>query len=598
MNYFFKTIIILLFFFLYLKAFAINDDSNFPTSPKLKKRIDFWINVYSKLDDTKGYLHDQKNLELIYQTIDLSNLTRRQKIRKIRKYKRKIRTILRSIAIGKTPKNNFNLYTYNYLKRSSRKEVLKKINCIRFQRGQRNRFKKGLERSIPFIKMIKNKFVKASLPERLAYLPHVESSFNHKAYSKVGAAGMWQFMRSTARLFRLKMNYIIDERRDPKKSTNAAIKLLKDNYLKLKAWPLAITAYNHGPNGMKRAVKKLNTKNLSTIIDNYNGRRFGFASKNFFACFMAASYVAENYLLFFKNINSSAQYFNTINFKINARYSLRDLSNISGISLRTLEYLNPKIRPYVFKRKILLPSNFLLKLPSSHSFSLFRYKNILRNASKNRAMINELEQTTKIYDNYNYGLAETYEQNLINSIQNLDSFFSNLIPTQSPIKTSVLIPFIRTNNQYDFSITKIKPNLYAIRIEVDETLGHYCDWQNIRLSKIIKHNNLSRRKTIYLGKKLILPILDKNIEKFKNKRMKYHQAIEEEFFLNYKIEGLEDYVVKRGDTLSSIAINNNLPLWIIRYYQEIKLNIRLIKGQKIIIPNLKAISDNAIDNDE
>ena len=103
---------------------------------------------------------------------------------------------------------------------------------------------------------LKKIFKKYDLPEELIVLPHVESSFNYKAYSSAGAAGIWQFTRGTGKQY-LKISYEVDERLDPILSTEAAAKLLKRNYEVLGSWPLAITAYNHGAYGMKRAVKKL-----------------------------------------------------------------------------------------------------------------------------------------------------------------------------------------------------------------------------------------------------------------------------------------------------------------------------------------------------
>ena len=75
-------------------------------------------------------------------------------------------------------------------------------------------------------------------------------------------------MRTTARLYKLKVNYVIDERRDPLKSTVAAAWLLKDNYRQLKSWPLALTAYNHGPTSVRRAVRKVGSKQIHKIVKN------------------------------------------------------------------------------------------------------------------------------------------------------------------------------------------------------------------------------------------------------------------------------------------------------------------------------------------
>ena len=141
---------------------------------------------------------------------------------------------------------------------------------------------------------MRREFRDRGLPEDLAYLPHVESSFNTHAYSKYGAAGMWQFMRATGRRF-LKVNYVVDERLDPLTATRAAAQLLKDNHKLLGTWPLAITAYNHGEVGMQRAVRKMGTKDIVAIIERYKGRSFGFASRNFYPQFLAARRVARSW---------------------------------------------------------------------------------------------------------------------------------------------------------------------------------------------------------------------------------------------------------------------------------------------------------------
>ena len=114
--------------------------------------------------------------------------------------------------------------------------------------------RRGLTRSSPYVDKIKEIFRSNGMPEDLAYLPHVESSFNPKAYSKAGAAGIWQFTRSTGKKF-MKVGRGIDERRDPIRSSKAAAQLLEQNYKILRSWPLAITAYNHGIAGLSKRKK-------------------------------------------------------------------------------------------------------------------------------------------------------------------------------------------------------------------------------------------------------------------------------------------------------------------------------------------------------
>ena len=131
------------------------------------------------------------------------------------------------------------------------------------------------------------------VPEEIAALPHVESSFNPAAYSKVGAAGLWQFMPSTAKRF-MRVDGVVDERLDPYSATEAAANLMLYNYRLLGSWPLAVTAYNHGPGGLRRAQEELGTSDIAVIVKRYQGATFGFASRNFYVAFLAALEVDRN----------------------------------------------------------------------------------------------------------------------------------------------------------------------------------------------------------------------------------------------------------------------------------------------------------------
>ncbi len=173
---------------------------------------------------------------------------------------------------------------------------------IKSQRGAREQFVSGLKISGRYLAQMQRIFRGEGLPRDLAYLPLVESSFNVRARSSVGAVGMWQFMPDTGKKF-LRIDNAIDERRDPMASTRAAARLLKENYHLLGNWPLAITAYNHGTEGLLRAMSSVESDNLVEIIKRYQGPNFGFASKNFYAEFLAAVDVAthsESYFPFLR----------------------------------------------------------------------------------------------------------------------------------------------------------------------------------------------------------------------------------------------------------------------------------------------------------
>jgi membrane-bound lytic murein transglycosylase D len=162
---------------------------------------------------------------------------------------------------------------------------------IRSQRGAKEHFSEGLRVSGRYIAQMQKIFRDEGLPGELAYLPLVESSFNVRARSGAGAVGMWQFIPETGKKF-MRIDGNVDERRDPMASTRAAARLLKENYRILGSWPLAITAYNHGTEGIFRAIDSVGSRDLVELIRRYQSPTFGFASKNFYAEFLAVVEIA------------------------------------------------------------------------------------------------------------------------------------------------------------------------------------------------------------------------------------------------------------------------------------------------------------------
>jgi membrane-bound lytic murein transglycosylase D len=114
---------------------------------------------------------------------------------------------------------------------------------------------------------------------------------------------MWQFMPDTGRKF-LRIDENIDERRDPLLSTRAAARLLKQNYRLFESWPLAVTAYNHGTEGIFRGMKATESEDLGDLIQHYQSPTFGFASKNFYAEFLAVSEITRRPQVYFPSLRA------------------------------------------------------------------------------------------------------------------------------------------------------------------------------------------------------------------------------------------------------------------------------------------------------
>src|SRR5262249_35715119 len=175
------------------------------------------------------------------------------------------------------------------------------MSNMRFQGGMRGRFAEGLVRSWSYLPEMEQIFAEAGVPIELTRLPHIESSFENRGLSKVGAAGLGQIMPATGRFY-LRVNGYVDERLHVRTATLAAAQILRENYEKLGTWPLAITAYNHGANGMKQAVATVGTTDFGIIVQRYRGPLFGFASQNFYAEFLAALDLSQNYKQYFGDL--------------------------------------------------------------------------------------------------------------------------------------------------------------------------------------------------------------------------------------------------------------------------------------------------------
>ncbi|MGH7843822.1 MAG: transglycosylase SLT domain-containing protein [Candidatus Binatia bacterium] len=244
----------------------------FPISEGLEKSVEFWKQIFTVYTTSQVIFFDPLDPARIYKVLEVQNEKGLRSAIKAEKSR-----LVAALGLSE--------------------------DRIRTQRGIKERFSEGLVRGGRYLNQMQEIFRAQGLPVELTYLPLVESSFNIHARSTAGAVGMWQFIRSTGRRF-LRINRHLDERKDPIESTRAAALLLKENYQKLGAWPLAITAYNHGAEGLARGVAEVGSRDLMDLIRNYESRTWGFASKNFYAEFIAAVQVAQNVENYFPGLEA------------------------------------------------------------------------------------------------------------------------------------------------------------------------------------------------------------------------------------------------------------------------------------------------------
>ncbi len=189
----------------------------------------------------------------------------------------------------------------------------------------------------PIFEELNNEF---NLPDELKYLMVIESSLKPHAASKVGARGLWQLMPATARAHGLQINDYVDERSDPYRSTNAALKHLTDLYDEFDDWTLAIAAYNCGNGRMRSAIKKGKSKNFWKI-KKYLPRQ----TQDYIEKFIAAAYTMEYY--HFYDLRPNYPDYNEQYTQMMLTYDYGRLSEISekeDIDLALLQSLNPSYK--------------------------------------------------------------------------------------------------------------------------------------------------------------------------------------------------------------------------------------------------------------
>ena len=604
-------------------ALAQADPHNFPEYNIISTNVAFWEKVYSTYSVNTSIIHDQHYLNRIYATVALLEdgfpNARKLNSRKIKQVKKHISSILLKLAKNPHPKTREEKRIAALFSAGASSSAYRQAaENIRAQTGLKERFREGVVRSGAYMNELRKIFRAYGLPEELAYLPHVESSFNPKAFSKFGAAGMWQFTHATGKEF-LTINYIIDERRDPIISARAAARFLKRNYQKLGTWPLALTAYNYGPSGMKRALNQEGS--YERIFKNYKKGHFKFASRNFYSEFLAAVKAAKKMersgLVVEKPLRA-------VTVKLPAYARADKLCGYLGISTELLRKYNPALRDPVFKGTKYIPKGYVLKLP-------YRFNNSRMLTAAPPSIFSSQQKRSKFYQvrsgdsagaiarAHKVSLQELIRANNLNS-KALVRVGQNLrIPTSVNHVSSV--PAVDSNNAYavlkdnkklppsglvqpvveqDLTVAgnlkvsnqQKKNNLLVGTIEVqpDESIGLLADWLKVTPSSIRISNNLSKNSGIHPGQKIELDFINTQITSFEENRFDFHQELQEDFFNSYQVVGFTSYRVKNGDTIWELCRKRfDVPIWLMKKYNEKLDYARLELSSNLQVPILEEI---------
>lgn len=337
----------------------------FPRPAAIEARVRFWARVYSEVETNGGFIHDNRDLSIVYDVVRWpKGLPESQASPRYETAKRQYKNVLLRLAKGSHDQLSAEERRVLALfpQGVSRERLRQAAEGVRFQRGQADKFRDGLIRSGQWDPYIRQVLRERGLPLELAALPHVESSFEPNARSHAGAGGLWQFMPSTARMFKLRVDSVMDERFDPWRATEGAAALLANNHRVTGTWPLALIAYNHGPGGPLRATRELGTTDIGVILTRYEGPSFGFASRNFYPSFLAALEIDRNYVQHF----GALQRMPPVNHEAvvtDGFYSARAIAKTFGVDLGLLREMNLGLREPVWKGQQLVPKGVTLRLP-------------------------------------------------------------------------------------------------------------------------------------------------------------------------------------------------------------------------------------------
>ncbi|RZU98030.1 LysM peptidoglycan-binding domain-containing protein [Spiribacter vilamensis] len=348
-----------------VSASAAETPALLPVPEALEPAVEFWQRIYTEVSVDEGVIHETGPQMRIIARIDVPRPPHWQARREaIREALDRHRDALNALADqGMQPASARQSDLLARLPGGTGASAAREMaERLRFQGGLRQRFREGLVRSGRWRAHIRAELASRGVPAELAALPHVESSFNPQARSHAGAAGLWQFTAGTGRRF-LQIDPVVDERLDPWKSSTAAAALLAHNYAELGRWPLAITAYNHGLNGMRRAVREVGSKRYMDIRQQYEGGRFGFASRNFYPAFIAAARIDADAERYFPGLQRDPP-LKTVRVRLPHYTPVDTLLAGTPIERPVLQRLNPGLGPSVWDGRKFIPRKHELVLPA------------------------------------------------------------------------------------------------------------------------------------------------------------------------------------------------------------------------------------------
>jgi membrane-bound lytic murein transglycosylase D len=367
--------------------------------------------------------------------------------------------------------------------------LLKKLNSLTTTK-KKNIFLKNLDQAYLFVPLLKKKIKAAGIPEEFLYLAMAESNFSPRAYSVKKAAGLWQFMPYTARKFGLRIDDYVDERLDVLKSTDAAIKYLKNLHKRLGKWYLAAMAYNCGEGRVKKAIKRVGSDELQALLRTSKKRRRQYLpseTRNYIRKILSFALIVQETNFFTDNKNAhvlnGGMSTPIVTRDVPPNVHLADVAKVLNMKYKDLRNLNRHLRysitpPDVRRYQIYIPYSRLVFFNSNK-------KRIKPNASG--FIVHIIKRGNTLYD-----LAKQYGTTV-----NMIKLTNNMKHTNLRINKKIIIP---TASQH---VSQTQDNKIVYHVQSGDTLYKISNIFKIKIKDIIKRNNLSS-DIIRVGDKLVM----------------------------------------------------------------------------------------------
>jgi len=637
---------LLLLVFLAFSAESIAADT-FPQPPELQVDVDFWTDVFTRYGNDEGVLHDNRNLAVVYDRLPIPEKTSsRERQRRAEERRKELQATLRSLAKGKRDQLTAEEARVLALWPAgvSNETLAAAVGQIRYQQGLKDRFREGLQRSGRWRDHVNREFAALNLPIEIAALPHVESSYNPDARSNVGASGIWQFTRSTGQRF-MRIDHVIDERNDPFMATRAAAQLMAYNYSLTGNWPMAITAYNHGLGGVRRAMSQYGDTAYVDILRKYNGRTFGFASRNFYVAFLAAKEVDQNVEKYFPGLRAESPTPYAV-ASLPSYVSASGLAAALGTTPLKLRQHNPALQATVWQESKYLPKGYELRFPTD---SLQRpLSEVLDSLPSSAVFSKQLpdmfhkvvrgDTLSQIAETYGTRVSTLVALNNLSSSGKIRAGQQLRLPAAGPApavetvaaartpepaaeipETPVAAEIPATPAEREPEVVEMQPGAMAgdaavvatgatqtsllsdpsdysvaadntIEVQPLETLGHYGDWLEIKTQRLRDLNRLTFGTPVEVGQRIRLDLNAVDAKRFEERRIAYHTALQDSFFREHVITGVIEHTINAGESVWILALRKyEVPIWLFRQYNPGVDVQKVHPGTKVRFPLLSDV---------